>query len=293
VPGLTVEDVIGKTVYDYIPKIHHNIVKESLQEVARTGKNSSYELEGIGPHGTKAWYSTKVGPIKDQGRIVALMQITSDITERREAEKKIKVALGEKEMLLKEIHHRIKNNLQVITSLLNLQSRYIKNKEDKDMFKHAQNRIKTMALVHEKLYGSQDFMYIDFKEYIHSLSNHLFSSYVSSSKIDLRITVENVLLDIDTAIPCSLIINELVTNSIKYAFPNSKKGRISIALNMRKKEYVLIVADNGKGLPENFDYRKTESLGLQLVCALTEQLHGKITLGKNKGTEFTITFRKK
>ncbi len=213
-------------------------------------------------------------------------------TEQKQTEAQIKTSLKEKEMLLKEIHHRVKNNLQTIHSLLSLQTKYLNDEQDKSLFKQTQDRIKTMALIHEKLYTSQDFVNIDFREYIQNLSAHLLRSYSVASRIGLRIEVEKITLDIDRAIPCSLIINELVTNSIKHAFSNDKKGCITIDFHTNKKDHVLSIQDNGKGLPENLDYRNTESLGLQLVYALTEQLHGKVRLSRSKGTKFTITFKK-
>ncbi|MGB3480131.1 MAG: histidine kinase dimerization/phosphoacceptor domain -containing protein [bacterium] len=223
----------------------------------------------------------------------AVLGILTDITEIKQMENKLRKSLAEKEILLKEIHHRVKNNLQIIHSLLSLQAKYLNDEQDKSLFRQTQDRIKTMALIHEKLYTSQDMVNIDFREYIQNLSAHLLRSYGTASRIELRIEVEKIMLDIDRAVPCSLIINELITNSIKHAFSNGKKSCITIDFYTNKKEYVLSVADNGKGLPDNFDYRNTKSLGLQLVCALTEQLHGNINLGKNKGTKFTITFRKK
>lgn len=213
-------------------------------------------------------------------------------TEHKQTENQIKTSLKEKETFLKEIHHRVKNNLQIIHSLLSLQAEYLNDKQDKSLFRQTQNRIKTMALIHEKLYTSQDFVNIDFREYIQNLSAHLLRSYSVASRIGLRIEVEKITLDIDRAVPCSLVINELVTNSIKHAFSNDKKGCITIDFHTNKKDYVLSVQDNGKGLPENLDYRNTESLGLQLVCALAEQLHGKVRLSRSKGTKFTITFKK-
>ena len=213
-----------------------------------------------------------------------------DITVRKQAEEHIKASLKEKEVLLKEIHHRVKNNLQIISSLLNLQAGYIQDEHAGEMFKESRNRVKSMALIHEKLYQSKDLARIDFAEYVRSLTTHLFRSYgVNSHAVGLKINVDKILLDIDLAIPCGLIVNELVSNSLKYAFPSGIRGEICIDLNRENEgRLALVVSDNGAGLPPGFDLQKTESLGLQLVSTLTDQLEGKILLERNGGTRFKI-----
>jgi PAS domain S-box-containing protein len=220
----------------------------------------------------------------DRRRLV-LMQ---DVTERRTAEERIRTSLKEKEVLLKEVHHRVKNNLQIISSLLNLQSKYIKDDQALEMFKESRNRIRSMTLIHEKLYRSKDLANIDVAEYIQNLSSNLFRSY-SAGRVNLRTQVDDILLGVDTAIPCGLIINELVSNSLKHAFPE-KQGEILVNLHRDNGKFTLIVRDNGVGLPEHVDFRNTDSLGLQLVCTLTDQLEGEIELNRAGGTEFKITF---
>jgi PAS domain S-box-containing protein len=215
-----------------------------------------------------------------------------DITEGKQAEEQIKASLEEKEVLLKEIHHRVKNNLQIISSLLDLQSRYIKDDRSLEIFKESQSRVKSIAFIHEKLYQSKGLARINFAEYIRDLTVSLFHSYgVSSTAIKRQITVDSALLDIDTAIPCGLIINELVSNSLKHAFPADKGGEIRINLRSdNDKKYILTVSDNGVGFPKDLDFRNTESLGLRLVRALTNQLKGNIEIDSNGGTEFKIIF---
>jgi two-component sensor histidine kinase len=212
--------------------------------------------------------------------------------ERKKAQEQIKASLREKEILLKEIHHRVKNNLQIISSLLNLQAEYLKDTQTIAIFKDSQNRIQSMAIVHEKLYQSEDLATINLSDYIQDLVSNLSYSYeVNLESIVFKIDVEDVLLDIDTAIPCGLIINELISNSLKYAFPRGKSGEIWIKLKSSAKNQLrLIVSDNGMGLPENFDFNNTESLGLQLVDALTIQLKGTIEIDRARGTKFLITF---
>jgi len=234
--------------------------------------------------------------------IADMVSLALEASERRLAEEQIKASLKEKEVLLKEIHHRVKNNLQIIHSLLNLQSIRIDDSRMREKLKQSQNRIKSMALIHETLYQSKDFARIDFREYIKELSTHLFSSYGADSKnIKLSIDADNVFLSIDKAIPCSLIINEIVSNALKHGFLVKKKGKIRITLHSNSKGSYgkdnttphlcrLIISNNGIKFPEDLDFRNTESVGLQLVCALTEQLKGTIELDKSTGTEFKITF---
>ena len=232
-------------------------------------------------------------------------ELQRDITKRKKAEEQIKRVLKEKEMLLKEIHHRVKNNLQIISSLINLQVGGIeKDKYAREMLKGSQNRILSIALIHEKLYQSKDLARIDFAKYIRDLTTNLFSSYgVESDAITLKINVSNVFLDLDTAIPCGLIINELVSNSLRHAFSEDMKGEIQIELYSDKdNKFNLIVRDNGVGFPKDLDFRSTKSLGLQLVITLTNQLRGTIELNTcppglkqgrrgSGGTTFKITFK--
>lgn len=218
--------------------------------------------------------------------------LTEEIARRRTAEEQVKASLKEKEVLLQEIHHRVKNNMTVITSLLELQSRKIEDRQYKDIFSNSINRIKSMALIHEKLYRSDDLAKVNFKDYLKTMLNSMLLSYgLSSNKVTLATEVDNVSLRIDTAIPCGLIINELISNSLKYAFPGDREGEIKVSLRRNAERAVeLTVGDNGVGLPEDLDYRKTDSLGFNLVTALVLQLQGEIRLKRGKGTEFLITF---
>jgi two-component sensor histidine kinase len=215
-----------------------------------------------------------------------------EIAERRRAEAKIKASLAEKEVLLKEIHHRVKNNLQVISSLLYLQSKRIQDRDTLAMFQDSQHRVRSMALVHERLYQAQDLSRVDAADYIRTLARYLFRSYeVRAGKIELAVDIDDVPLGIDAAVPCGLIVNELVSNSLKHAFSPEQEGRITIALNRRDNgDYALVVGDDGVGFPAGVDFRHTDSLGLQLVTALVDQLEGTIKLDARAGTRFEITF---
>ena len=218
----------------------------------------------------------------------------TDITQRKQAQDQVRASLAEKEVLLQEIHHRVKNNLQIVISLLRLQSRQITDKYYLELLKEIQARIRVMSLIHEKLYRSADFTRIGFKDYIKSLAEGLMSTYgTNDGKIALEIDAEAVFLEIDKAIPCGLIINELITNAIKYAFPDDRRGKVSILLHQSPgKEIELVIRDNGIGLPEKLDIRKTQTMGMQLVTSLAEdQLRGKLELEQDKGTGFRIRFR--
>lgn len=212
--------------------------------------------------------------------------------ERVNAENRLKDSLREKEVLLKEIHHRVKNNLQIIHSLLSLQAEQIQDVQALGMFKDSQNRVRSMALIHEKLYQSENLTNIDFTDYVDSLVIELSRSYMNHpEQIEISVDVRDACFGVDTAIPCGLIINELITNSLKYAFPDNRKGQISVSLQPTMKgEYTLIVKDNGIGFPENIDWQNTDSLGMQVVTSLTDQLEGEIELSRTDGTEFKLKF---
>lgn len=218
-----------------------------------------------------------------------------DITKNKNAQTEIKKSLKEKETLLKEIHHRVKNNLTVISSLLNLQSHYIKDKDDLIMFKESQSRAKSMALIHQKIYASTDLKRINFGDYISTLSTEIFQTYVTDTNIKLNLNVEDIHLDIDTAVPLGLILNELLTNSLKYAFPpnninDGKMGNITVGLFKNNQRYVLSVEDDGVGFPEDTNIEDIDSLGLQLIKTLTNQIDGKIILNQKNGTSFRVEF---
>ncbi|MBW4473401.1 MAG: PAS domain S-box protein [Stenomitos rutilans HA7619-LM2] len=210
----------------------------------------------------------------------------------RQAEEQLQASLNEKNVLLKEIHHRVKNNLQIVYSLLRLQHRRVKDQQAADILLESQNRIKSIALIHEKLYRSDDLAKIDLSQYIPNLAISLFGSYnTSANAISLKTNVEPVSLDIDTAIPCGLIINELVSNSLKYAFPAEKTGEIVINLSVKgDRQLALTISDNGIGMPETTEYSKPDSLGLKLVHDLVQQLEGTLIMHRDRGTAFEITF---
>ncbi len=211
-----------------------------------------------------------------------------------DSKQQIKASLEEKEVLLKEIHHRVKNNMQVISSLIKFQTEDIKDEQYVDMFKECQNRIRTMSLLHEKLYRSENLANIQLSDYVKNLVDEVFHSYrKGTAKIDLKLNIEDISIGIDSSIPCGLVINELMSNSMKYAFPDNRDGEIKISICLLNSgEIELIFSDNGIGMPEDIDYRSTQSLGLRLIYKLsTHQLDGKVELDRSNGTEFRIRFK--
>ncbi len=224
--------------------------------------------------------------------ISAFVNLASSALERKAAEELIRNSLKEKELLLKEIHHRVKNNMQVISSLLSLQSGYAVAKEDAALFTSSQNRVKSMALVHDILYKAKDISHIDFGEYTQNLSRMLLGAYNTNKDISLKLDIKEIYLGVDTAVPLGLMLNELITNSLKYAFPDKRKGIIEITLNNNgDNNYTLTVADDGVGIPEKVDAEQSDSLGMTLIYSLAKQVNGIALLEKENGTKFTIQFK--
>ena len=222
------------------------------------------------------------------------LKLMTEIDIRIDAEKQLTKTVGEKEILLREVHHRVKNNLQIIISLLNLQSRYMTDETTLAAFRESQNRVRVMALVHEKLYQSIDLTKLDLGNYIRFLGNNLLQFFgIKGKGITLTMDIHDIFLAIDTAIPLGLIINELISNSLKYAFPEGRKGEITLAVQRQDHTLTILFKDNGVGIPEDFDWRNAESLGLRLVVSLVDQLDGTIELDRSAGTAFTIVVKEK
>lgn len=219
------------------------------------------------------------------------VKLLREIAERKKAEEQLKASLEEKEVMLRELHHRVKNNMQIVSSLLRLQSCNVTNKELLSLFNETHNRIRTMALIHEGLYGSKDLARINFADYVERITTHLFSVYNQISKnINLKLEVGEIYFDINTAIPCGLIVNELVTNSLKHAFLEGESGEICIKIEKSQDKYSVLVKDTGSGFPEGMDFHMTKTLGMQLVTDLVKQLNGRIRLDRRSGTKFKISF---
>jgi PAS domain S-box-containing protein len=288
--GYTRNEMMGHSFFEFMDNENKIYAKEKLER-RKKGFGEKYDFKFLHKNGSSVWTIISAKPLYKDNKFIGSLGMLTDITKRKKMEEELKKSLNEKEMLLKEIHHRVKNNLMVISSLLNLQSNYIKNKEDFDMFLESQNRAKSMALIHELLYRSDDLKRIDFGDYMDNLIKDLFNTYVDDPQhLKLNLDLQNIKLDINTSIPLGLIVNELVSNSLKHAFSNGKEGEINISLKVEKDEYILIVGDNGVGIPDDIDFKNTDSLGLQLINNLTKQIDGKIELDKSHGTEFSIRF---
>ena len=305
--GTKKEDIIGKGDYaysvpwynEYRPIIIDIIRKDDSEYISKyeyvhkEGKTIYAEVFiPLVYNGKGAYLWITASPLLDSnGHQYGAIESVRDISDRKKFENKIKKSLDEKETLLREIHHRVKNNMQIISSLLNLQIQYENLDETIGVLKESQGRVKSMAIIHEKLYQSSNLTNINFKEYIEKLILDIFYSYgITTSSIESELNIEDINLNIDTAIPLGLITNELVTNSVKYAFPQCK-GKITFKLASNKDLIELIITDNGIGIPEDIDIENSQTLGLQLVQNLVNQLEGKLELNVNHGTKFKITFK--
>jgi PAS domain S-box-containing protein len=268
-------------------------ILESIRSQIRNGKSWSGEVLTQRKDGTRFYSEVTMDPILDQaGRALGIVCVGSDVTKRKEAESLLRQAVDEKELLLREVYHRVKNNLQVVSSLLGLQSRTVTDPKMVELLRESQNRIKSVALVHEKLYQSQELAKIKLSEYVKSLATYLLDAYGAPKRVKLKINVDkNIQLDSEKAMVCGLIISELVSNALKHAFSDQPGGEIRIDLGPAgDHEISLSVQDNGKGLRDGLNIAERTSLGLKLVNALVSQLKGKIEVGGSQGTRIRITF---
>jgi PAS domain S-box-containing protein len=294
--GFSAEEVSGRSMDILLPeklvaKHHQHIQDFAASSVVARRMGERQEIRARRKDGTEFPAEASISKVDVDGETMFTV-ILRDVTERVLVEERIRASLREKEALLKEIHHRVKNNLQVVSSLLGLQSRAVADPEMRKMFQESQDRIHSMALLHESLYQSQNLSQVDFPEYIRQLAAHLFHSYgVGVDRIHLRTDLDRLSLNLDAAMPCGLIINELISNSLKYAFPEGRSGEIRIELREHADGMArLVVADNGVGLRADIDWVNTRSLGLRLVRSLAEQLGGKIEVSSQAGTEVRLAF---
>lgn len=289
--GLAPDEIIGQPLSglsddsEFIPASDLALLTDGASPI-------SYEKFCATRDGRKVPLSVSVAALRNiTGQMNGLVCVARDITAKKQAEEKIHASLVEKEVLLKEIHHRVKNNLQIISSLLSMQARKITDKKSHAIFVDSQNRVKSMALIHESLYQSSDLSQIDVDEYLRKLASHILRSYnLNSDRIRLIFSNSSLQISVEAAVPCGLIINELVSNALKYAFPDERSGEIAIALEATPQNFTLRCADNGVGLSPEFDIRQTDSLGLKIVRNLTDQLNGDLVIHTEHGTTFEITF---
>ena len=294
--GYSREELKGMNNRQYMDKENLKRAFLTFSEVYKTGiPKVNLEGELIRKDGKKVFVEASVSLIKNSfEQSTGFRGIVHNITERKLAEKQLHASLREKELLIGEVHHRVKNNLQVISGLLDLQAASSGNPELMEMFHESQSRIRSMALIHEKLYDSKNFARIDLAGYVRGLSQELFQTYkISPGEIDLIIqTGGDVYVDINKAIPCGLILNELISNALKHAFSGDGAGAITVIIRKYdNKEIEIVVGDNGLGLPDDVDIRQPRSMGLHLVNGLVKnQLDGQIEVRRDNGTEFRIIF---
>jgi len=341
--GYTPNELIGEPVIDVFYEDDKEFVQKQIEDcLQNTYTAFTWELRKLKKNGSVIWVQEHARAVEnEEGKIVVLIacdnitdrktveeemkkikgmletrvtertlqlsninyQLSKEIEERKRIEGKIKSSLEEKEILLREIHHRVKNNLQIISSLLSLQSNSCNDENLNKQFRDSQNRIYSMALIHEHLYESEDLTKIEISSYIKTLAFTLHETYDQKDlNVVINVDIENVYLGIDVAIPCGLIVNELISNSLQHAFQNTNDNlnndnknliNINMFIDKTKEHYVLIYSDNGKGISEDIDVKTTNTLGLQLVYGLTQQIKGNIELNRSVGTKFTISFKDK
>jgi len=289
------EEMLGNLVEMLVPErfrsAHPDKRRMFYGEPQSRPMGAGRDLFGRRKNGSEFPVEIGLNPLETDEGLMVLSSIV-DISDRKQKEEKIQAALKEKDLLLGEIHHRVKNNLQVIHSLLNLQSSMISDPAVKGMLMDSQNRIQSMALIHQTLYQSNDFASVDFSGFLDVLIPTLVTTYgFSDKKIDLKINAGQVNLPINSAIPCGLLINELITNAIKHAFPVQQQCEIEVSLSRLDNGMIeLVIADNGVGIPATLDFNSGDTLGLRLVTLLSQQLDGTLTINRHNPTRYSIVF---
>jgi PAS domain S-box-containing protein len=331
--GYSVDEMLGRSLFSFMDEPAKEIAHEKIENRQR-GFGEQNDFEFLKKDGSRMYASLETASITGtDGSYIGAIAAVQDITERKaaeearktfsedlerkvidrtsslgdsnrklmteieirlDAEKQLMKTVGEKDVLLREVHHRVKNNLQIIISLLNLQSRFITDEATLSAFRECQNRVRAMALVHEKLYQSKDLAKLDLGNYLKFLGDNLFQFLGMKGRgITLTMDIRDIFLAIDTAIPLGLMINELISNSLKYAFPDGRKGEITLAVRKEGHTLTILFRDTGVGIPGDFDWRNARSLGLRLVISLVEQLDGTIELDRRSGTAFSIVVKEK
>lgn len=298
ITGYTVEEALGNNPRILKSGRHPAEFYEEMWETLRHGRVWRGEICNRRKSGPFFWESAAIAPVRNaQGEVTHFVALKEDITARKQNERELAASLQEKEILLREVYHRVKNNLQVISSLLNLQAASFSDEQTLRLIRETQERVRSMALVHEKLYQAKDLSHLDFSEYTRQLVQMLARSYrTTGPSIEVQFALEPIPLNLDTAVPCGLILNELVSNALKYAFPAgypaSAQPRLQVGLRtLGDKRYEMEVRDNGVGLPAHIDPRNTTTLGLQVVDMLSQQLGGGVGIQREAGTAFIVTFK--
>ncbi|WP_292613345.1 sensor histidine kinase [Methanobacterium sp. BAmetb5] len=289
--GYSPQELVGHSLYELIHPDDREKVRQIIEKSSNVTEDLRVESRLKTAEGKYIWIETTGKPVVDEKGFRGFIYSGRDITEQKKSAEYIKKSLEEKEALLREIHHRVNNNLQVISSLLSLQSDNVRDPRDHELFVESQNRVRTMAMIHEKLYQSDKFNSINFSDYLKTLINRLIYDYSQElGHIDLELDIENVDLNIETSVPCGLIINELVSNSLKHAFPHGRNGKIIVKFHKIKDKYVLMVGDNGIGPLEKSVLESSKKLGFNLVKSLIKQLDASLEILESEGTLYRITF---
>jgi PAS domain S-box-containing protein len=292
--GLPKEEVLGQPANAVSKYADFNRLEGVLDQAMTGAIRVIPDMEYSVPHtGKSGWLAGYCGPHRDaQGEIIGVIAVIYDITARKQTEEALRTAVSEKEVMMREIHHRVKNNLQVMSSLISLQADTVSDAVVQGHFREMQMRVRSMALVHEELYQSQDFSRVNIAAYLEKLTSGLMNSYAINPHVEMKVDVASIFLAVDVAIPCGLIINELVSNAFKHAFPNERTGEVAVSVQELPDGVIRMqVRDNGVGLPAGIDIYNTETLGMQLITILTRQLRGNLQVEWGGGTCFQIEFR--
>lgn len=287
--GYSPDKLMRKSFFQLVHPDDLEPLKQDLKKSVRTNENIRMKYRAKNEDDKYIWLETMGKPVFNDRVLKGFIYSSRDITDQKKSEEFINKSLIEKQTLLREIHHRVNNNFQIVSSLLNLQSRNVVDPADKDLFIQSKNRVKTMAMVHEKLYQTENLSSINFSDYLKTLIHSLINESENKSNIELAMDIEDIELNLETSIPCGLIINEIVSNSIKHAFNNDMNGKISVKM-YRDNGFILIIGDNGMGNIKQHDLDNSQSLGLSLIRSLVEQLEGKIQLLEGEGTVYKISF---
>ena len=294
--GYTSIELIGQQVEMLIPSryrpAHPGYRQGFLAETNARPMGAGRDLSGLRKDGSEFPVEIGINPVQT-GEGPMILSVILDLSERKQSEKRIQDALQQKDLLLREVHHRVKNNLQVIHSLLDLQALKSKDTELVGMLRDSQNRVRSMSLIHQTLYQSQNFAQVDFQRFLGELLPRLTEAYASmSNQVRITINAHDVKLPINEAIPCGLIVNELVSNALKHGFPGQQTGHVEVNIREHEDNWVeLSISDDGEGIPQDLDIARTDSLGLQLVNLLAQQLHGQLDIRRAKPTRFSLRFQ--
>jgi len=290
--GYTAAEIVGSPFAILCPPDRVDEHNEILRRIARGERVAHYEVLRRTKEGRHIIASIAASPVRNrEGVIVSVAKVARDITAQKEREAALQASLKEKEVLLQEVHHRVKNNLQVIASLVNMQLRKVDSQAARGALEECRNRVLAIALIHEKLYQSKDYGRVPFSEYIRTIASNVFQSAgVAVGAVQLAFQVEPIALPVDKAIPCGLLVNELITNALKHAFPDRREGVVEVSLSACEGRVSLSVKDNGIGLSPDFELEKSQTLGLQLVTTLARQLDGSVEILRIGGTAFRVSF---